>query len=250
MPSSPCLTLLRSKVADGQQGAGGAESGVIQAESCLLNAVCPYGGRASEGEALHAVRQGLQFSPDAVYVVRSGCVRISQRVGDLKWASFRLPGELFGTQGLFAGGMKRVRAMATMDSQLCRLPRRLLLNGLHDNLQLTQSIIQAFASEQALLQGALFRHRMHCDARVADFLLEMYRRLPDKSMGMTPLVELRMTRSDIACHLGMAQETLSRVLKRLADARLIEVKGRGIGLLDRVELHGLAVSGKEFVSRL
>jgi CRP/FNR family transcriptional regulator len=250
MPSSPCLTLFRSRVADGQQGAGGAESGVLPAESCLLNAVCPYGGRASEGEALHAVRQGLQFSPDAVYVVRSGCVRISQRAGDLKWASFRLPGDIFGTQDLFDGGMKRLRATATMDSQLCRLPRRLLLNRLHDNLQLTESIIQAFASEQALLQAALFRHRMHSDARVADFLLEMERRLPDRVMGRTARVELRMRRSDIADHLGMAQETLSRVLKRLAEARLIEVKAREIGLLDRVELRCLAVSGKEHVSRL
>jgi CRP/FNR family transcriptional regulator len=140
--------------------------------------------------------------------------------------------------------------MATMDSQLCRLPRRLLLNRRHDTLQLTESIIQAFASEQALLQASLFRHRMHSDARVADFLLEMERRLPGLKQGATPLVELRMSRCDIAGHLGMAQETLSRVLKRLAEARLIEVKAREIGLLDRVELRCLAVSGKEHVSRL
>jgi CRP/FNR family transcriptional regulator len=91
---------------------------------------------------------------------------------------------------------------------------------------------------------------MHSDARVADFLLEMERRLPGLKQGAAPLVELRMSRSDIACHLGMAQETLSRVLKRLAEARLIEVKAREIVLLDRVELRCLAVSGKEYVSRL
>ncbi|WP_029134780.1 Crp/Fnr family transcriptional regulator [Sedimenticola selenatireducens] len=246
MSSSPCLTLYKSRVADSV----GAGSGVINAESCPLNAVCPYGDRASNGEALHAVRQGLQFSPDAVYVVRSGCIRISQRVGDLEWASFRFPGEPFGTQGLLDDGMKRVRAMATMDSQLCRLPRRLLLNRRQDNLQLTRSIIHACNLEQTLLQASLFRHRMHSDARVADFLLEMHRRLPERGVDRTPLVKLRMSRSDIACHLGMAQETVSRVLKRLADARVIGVKGRGIALLDMAELRDLSVSGKEYVSRL
>nr|WP_305793243.1 Crp/Fnr family transcriptional regulator [Sedimenticola hydrogenitrophicus] len=246
MLSNPCLTLCRSTDA----GYADIGSGVIQAESCPLNAICPYGGRASEGEALHVVRQGLQFSPDTVYVVRSGCIRISERSGDLEWASFRLPGELFGTRSLFNNDMKRVRAMATMDSQLCRLPRRLLLGRSQDNLQAIQSIGQAFASEQALLQASLYRHRMHSDARVADFLLEMCRRLPEMDKGAAPRVELRMSRSDIACHLGMAQETLSRVLRRLAETRLIEVNGRGIGLLDMAELRYLSVSGKEYVSRL
>ena len=242
----PCLTLCQSSHA----GYTDSESGVMQAESCPLNALCPYGGHASEGEALHSVRQGLQFSPDAVYVVRSGCIRISERSGVQQWASFRLPGELFGTYNLFNSDMKCARAKAMVDSQLCRLPRRLLLGRTQDNLQATQSIGQAFASERALLQTSLYRHRMHSDARLADFLLEMFRRLPKMGKGTAPPIVLRMSRSDIACHVGIAQETLSRVLKRLSEARLIEVSGREISLLDMAELRYLSVSGKEYVSRL
>lgn len=60
-------------------------------------------------------------------------------------------------------------------------------------------------------------------------------------LGWSPSAfNLVMSRRDIANHLRLAPETVTRIFKRFSDSRLIIVKGREITLLDRKKLDAMA----------
>ena len=77
------------------------------------------------------------------------------------------------------------------------------------------------------------------DERLVAFLLGLADRFG--SRGFSPnAFRLAMSRTDIANYLRLAPETVSRVLRRLQERRLLEVRGRDIELLDRTGLRALA----------
>ena len=77
--------------------------------------------------------------------------------------------------------------------------------------------------------------------RVAAFLIMMRDRL--RRLGHTsPSLALPMTRLDIADHLGLTVETVSRTFTKLARAKVIVVVPDGVRLLQERELETIAAS--------
>lgn len=60
----------------------------------------------------------------------------------------------------------------------------------------------------------------------------------------TDTIHLQISKSQLASLLGTIPETLSRILKKMADSRLVDVQGRKIKLLDMEGLEVLAQSGR------
>lgn len=78
--------------------------------------------------------------------------------------------------------------------------------------------------------------RRSAGERIAAFLLEMAARAPGTGRGA---VELPMTRGDIADHLGLTTETVSRTMAQLCRAGTIVAAKSGIEIRDRDALRGL-----------
>ena len=82
--------------------------------------------------------------------------------------------------------------------------------------------------------------RLGCETateKIASFLLEMDGRSKRKNRRF---VELPMSRTDIADHLGMTPETVCRVLARLQHNGAVTILRNGLDLRDRVALLELA----------
>jgi CRP/FNR family transcriptional regulator len=75
-------------------------------------------------------------------------------------------------------------------------------------------------------------------ARLARRLLEL------QKTSQTNVVEIGITRTLLAAHLGTIPETLSRILKKMQQRNLIETDKRKIHLLDLEKLRDLAEGGK------
>jgi CRP/FNR family nitrogen fixation transcriptional regulator len=88
------------------------------------------------------------------------------------------------------------------------------------------------AQDHMLLLG-----RKTAQEKLATFLLDMAQRLSDDHEH----VELPMQRTDIADHLGLTIETVSRTLTQFARSGLIRLlpSGRSIGLCNRMALRSL-----------
>jgi len=166
-------------------------------------------------------------TPEAFYRVESGCIRlqIHSAEGRRQILGFCLPGDIFGLDFCESRPMA---AEAVAASKLARYP---LLQDLRGGENSDCSALLAASSQIAgQLTEALmgFGHSSATD-RVVWFLNWIAEKQAAQKGGRR-VVQLPMSRCDIADYLGLAPETLSRVLGQLVEARRIEKVGRTIVL--------------------
>jgi CRP/FNR family transcriptional regulator len=76
------------------------------------------------------------------------------------------------------------------------------------------------------------------EEKLATFLLSLAKRFKERGFSQTEF-QLTMSRADIANHLGLAVETVSRLFSRFNDEGLIDLDGKLIGLRDLDQLEAL-----------
>lgn len=192
------------------------------------------------GEALF--RAGDRF--EAVYVIRSGSVRTTRLgdEGDEQVIGFHLPGELVGLEGISderhhcdAMALERTSVCAVQFSQLQEVSARIpaLQQQLHRIM--SREIMQDHEHLMAL-------GRRTARERVALFLHSLSERLEDAGYDGSDF-RLSMSREDIASYLGLALETVSRLLTRLSEDGVVTVDRRRLRIRDRAALAEAAGRG-------
>lgn len=119
--------------------------------------------------------------------------------------------------------------------------RRVSRAQFRDAMELAQSAKQSLLLDMARAhrqqtQLAVSRVAKDAEARLAEWLL---RQVDVSSVG-TCSVRLQQSKRLLAAHLGIAPETLSRVLRHLRDRSLISGSGRIVNLMDVSGLKNLA----------
>jgi CRP/FNR family nitrogen fixation transcriptional regulator len=143
------------------------------------------------------------------YKVVSGAVRTYRLLSDGRRQidGFHLPGDIFGLE---AGDERRTGADAVVDTTLATY-RRNDSDALTGDGALAQEVVAAMlralerAQDHMMLLG-----RKSAKERVASFLLGLARRA-----GTEDAIALPMSRTDIADHLGLTIESVSRTFTQL-----------------------------------
>jgi CRP/FNR family transcriptional regulator/CRP/FNR family nitrogen fixation transcriptional regulator len=170
-----------------------------------------------------------------VYRVLNGAV-ISYRLlsdGRRQVTGFHLPGDFLGLEAgvehtTTAEALSRVDALAIERTELAG--RAVTDVGLARALW--QVTVRAFRRSE---DHALILARQGATERVAAFLLDFAER-----MGRPEIIDLPMTRQDIADHVGLTIHTVSRTLSQLQAQGLVEARSsRHVRLLQRHRLEGL-----------
>ncbi len=186
----------------------------------------------ARGEEIYAEGDGS----DSWYKVVSGTVRISKLLADGRRhiAEFCYGGDCFG---LDMGGERQFSAEAVEDAIVMRYPRRPTERLLDEHPHLTYRLYDmtlrdlAHAQTRMLLLG-----RMTAAERVASFLLELAERREARRV-----LDLPMSRNDIADYLGLTIETVCRVLSFFKKDGVIAIPSpHRIELCDRAALAALA----------
>jgi CRP/FNR family nitrogen fixation transcriptional regulator len=186
-----------------------------------------------KGEALFDEGDEAEY----FYQVVSGAIRSYKLLSDGRRQidAFHLRGDIFGLE---AGTDHRFSAEAVGDVSIIAYRRSRLDALIRDDAAFRDKIMTATlrclerAQAHMLLLG-----RKTADEKIATFLLDMAERISKDDEQF----ELPMQRSDIADHLGLTIETVSRILSRFARSGLIRLlpAGRSIGLCNRMALQGL-----------
>lgn len=179
---------------------------------------------ASTGARLSVERNGRIFDQEErtthVYRLISGTVRICRYLSDGKRqiSAFHITGETFGFE---PGAQHRFCAEAVDNCVLLVVRRSTLMEAAARDAAFALELWSAAESE---LQGArehmLLLGRQNAAERILSFLGGIARRLGDRSC-----VQLPMGRQDMADHLGLTIETVSRTMSQLAEAQAIAVEG-------------------------
>jgi CRP/FNR family nitrogen fixation transcriptional regulator len=185
----------------------------------------------AKGEELYVEGEAA----DCFFKVISGALRTSKLLGDGRRQidAFHLPGDIFGLE---AGAARRFSAEAMGDAVVIGFHRsRLDTRGGADPVLREQVLRATLVSLERAQEHLMLLGRKSASEKLASFLLEMSQRLGSASF------DLPMSRADIADHLGLTIETVSRTLTRFAREGLIGLKGlsRHVELRDRAALRQL-----------
>jgi CRP-like cAMP-binding protein len=155
---------------------------------------------------------------DQVYKVLQGGVRALRLLSDgrRQICDFYLPGDVFGLE---SGGVRWMTAEALVDTKLI-VARRSGLGDDHDAAAARQLWVLAMTELRRGRDHAVTLGRRSAAERVANFLVALAERL-----GGGESVELPMSRQDIADHLGLTIETVSRTLTQMQTQGVIELAG-------------------------
>ena len=175
----------------------------------------------------------------SMFILHSGSVKsyIESSEGDNQITGFHLPGDVIGLHGI--DGLTHTDTVEALEtSSVCEIQS--------SNLE---DIVEAFPKLQSKFLRLVLREmdheqkmllvlgKMTAERRIAYFLLDISTRFEEHGLS-GERINLSMTRHDIANYLGLAVETVSRILTRLQRSGIIEVERRFILIKDRERLGG------------
>ncbi|MES9958860.1 MAG: helix-turn-helix domain-containing protein [Sedimenticola sp.] len=152
---------------------------------------------------------------------------------------FHLVGEMLGSEGM-ANGSYPYTARALENSSVCELRLEKLEDSGKPIEELQQGIIELLGKEVAF-SHELIASMVHqtSEQRVAGFLSSLSHRLHRRGMPSQEF-NMGMSRSDIGNFLGLAGETVSRVLTKFQKQGLIRLKHKRVTILDAAAVQQMA----------
>lgn len=187
----------------------------------------------------HLYSQGEPFR--SIYAVRTGSVKL-YTIGDdgtEQVNGFYLPGELVGLEGV-SDNHHPSAAQALETTSVCEIPFQRLDQLIGDLPSLRHQVLRIMGREIRDEHNLLMLlGKKDAEAKLAAFLLSLSNRFNDR--GFSPAeFRLSMTRSDVGNYLGLAVETISRLLGRFHDSGILTADGKLIRVHDLATLRRLA----------
>ena len=176
-----------------------------------------------------------------VYTVTEGALRLVRTLADGRRQvnGFVLPGDYMGLSG---ADQHRYDIEAIAESRVCRVPMSQMRDLRQRYPHLERKLLQRACQElDAAQDNALALARLQPPERLADFLLRLAAREATLLGRSSNRVSLPMGRGDIADHLGLTMETVSRTFTKLRQQGLIALPHLNVvEILDAAALQKLA----------
>lgn len=204
--------------------------------------------RIGEFAQLRKVAKGVFLFREAeptqgFYIVRSGAIHVHRLGADGREKSIHLfrAGESLAEATLAEGLGYPAHACAVEPSVVVFIPRDEFMDLLKQRPDLAIKMLASMSHHLRVLVNSLDdMNRKDVETRLAYWLMS---RCPGEA-GEAPVhIQLDVTKTVLAAELRVRQETLSRALQRLREAKLIATQGRQITLTDPPRLRRLAVEG-------
>jgi len=203
----------------------------------LLDEVVQQEYTLGKGESLFSAGQPFK----SLFAVHSGSIKsfILSNDGEEQIIGFHMPGDLLGFDAL-ADDMYSCTAVALETCSVCEIPIKSLQNlcvkvpdlGKHIMMLMSQQIT---AQHEMMLMLA----KKSAEVRLATLLLNISSRFHVRGFSAQQY-HLSMSRHDIGNYLGLAVETVSRLLTHLHEVNIIQVDRRYIKIRDMHRLQQLA----------
>lgn len=186
----------------------------------------------------------------SLYAVRSGSIKVYtlDDEGEEQVLGFYLPGEVLGLEAIDRG-WHDCAAVALETSSICELGFDSLERLGNEQPALQQRMNRIYAREIARDYATLrLLARKSAEQRLALFLVNLSERFAARGFSADEF-NLSMSRNDIGNYLGLALETVSRLLARFQNQGVLKVDRRNVRLLKPEALHALAGTCPGGVSR-
>ncbi|OUR73044.1 Crp/Fnr family transcriptional regulator [Methylophaga sp. 41_12_T18] len=222
----------------------------VVCQDCSLYRLClPLGLHSNDLEQLDKIIKRSQnfkrghslFAAEtefkSLFVVRSGTFKttVAASNGREQVTGFYFPGEFIGLDAIHES-LYQSNARALETSSVCELPYETLQELGQQMPQLQLQLLTRLSKELSGDKGLmLLLGKKSAEEKLATFLLSLSKRFQERGFSAADF-QLSMSRGDIANHLGLAVETISRLFSRFQEESLIVINGKSISLIDMDEL--------------
>jgi CRP/FNR family transcriptional regulator len=231
-------------------------SSQVSCSNCSLDNIClPRGLTEAEINSISKVvkarktlqrgafiyREGDNFK--GIMAIKSGSAKLiaNDHHGNEHILNILLPGELLGFDGL-SSDRHGCAAIALETMTFCILPADSMEQFFQNLPGLTRELFRHSGEKMLEDKNQLVLSKRPAEERLAYFLISLSERLKRRGFSSSEF-KLSLTRQEIGNHLGLALETVSRLLKKFQDENLIVVQNRFIQIknLDSLKkmLHSL-----------
>lgn len=217
--------------------------------ACVLRPFCLAGAQLageSSPPALTVNRRRLrggQFlyargdAQTALFAVRAGFLKscAPRPGGETQVLGIHIMGDVIGLDAL-ACGVHRSDAVALNGCEVCELPRAQAERLMESRIEIARHM-RALLSEQIAIAGErmVALGSMSARQRVASCLLDLASRWAARGYSPNEF-DLFMSRRELGSYLGLACETVSRMLSEFCAQGWISVDGRKVRIRDRLGL--------------
>lgn len=210
--------------------------GLHQADMTLLESVVKRKETYKRGQPLF--KPGERF--DFIYAIRSGSVKtyVGTPDGRVQITGFHIAGELIGLSAL-ESGQYSCEARALETTSVCKVEAERLGELAQRIPSIQYQMLKIMSGhirqdeELILLLG-----KRNAEERLAEYLIGLSRRFAARNYSPTQF-RLSMSRSDIGNYLGIAEETVCRILSKFQNAGLIAMNRRQVQLIDSHQLEAI-----------
>ena len=195
---------------------------------------------------LNRTRQVREYSPgDLIFAQGSSCAGlfcldagdIALRKSDDHGASgivrMARAGQTIGYRALFSGGPYLASAEALTPSTVCFIPSATVRELIERNATLAYRFLKRFADDlRDSEEQRLHAQSLSTRARLADYLLRLKDRDGSVADDGAIMLELPLSRTDLAALLGTRRESIARAIRALQDAGVAQFEGRAVRIPD------------------
>jgi CRP/FNR family transcriptional regulator len=198
--------------------------GLTEAEINSISKVVKARKTLQRGDFIY--REGDNFK--GIMAIKSGSAKLiaNDHHGNEHILNILLPGELLGFDGL-PSDRHGCAAIALETMTFCILPADSMEQFFQNLPGLTRELFRHSGEKMLEDKNQLVLSKRPAEERLAYFLISLSERLKRRGFSSSEF-KLSLTRQEIGNHLGLALETVSRLLKKFQDENLIVVQNRFI----------------------
>lgn len=211
-----------------------------------------FAGLATEKQAFMALakkrdlkKNGMVFFEDdpgdSCFYLESGLIKIFKITSDGKEPIFflRRKGEFFGLAEVMEAKPRKANAQAITPGVLYEISKKNFDGLLASQYPLARRVIEVLGKRLRYL-GEQIENLMVCDVgtRLAKLLVYLcYDHLTDENSWMQPVhISVNLTQEQLASMTGSTQQTVSEILKKLQEEKLITIFKKRITILNPLKL--------------
>jgi CRP/FNR family transcriptional regulator len=213
-----CLMKLHCQSGNPYTGTSGYSGGITVQPSAL-----------QRGEYLYRQGDSMQY----LYVIRSGSIKLlfNSWDGEEQIINFYMRGQTLGL-GDIQSALHGSSAVALETTSVCKLNYDKLQSLCKKNPDLYNRLIKLVSGEVYHEQTKMLMHgQKQAEERLASFILEIASRNKNNGYSFNAF-NLPMSRHDIANFLWVADETISRLITKFCDDKLLEINKRSVRITD------------------
>lgn len=180
--------------------------------------------------------------PYGLYCISEGNIKVHKSSTDGKDIIIRIAthGDVLGHRSIFSESNYQASATALEDSSICFIDKKYITKLIKEKPSIATNLIEKLSKDLGASEVKLANmSQKSVKERLAELLL-LLKESHGSRLDSGSLIDLRLTREELASMIGTATETVIRTLSEMKDENLISYEGRKIIITDENSLLDIA----------